>query len=187
MQVGLKDIDWSGKHIHHQEWPAQLNRFFHLRPLAAAYRATHDERFAQAARAYIEDWLRGDNYATATALRPGDNTLNMSIRLGSSHHLGWGVTLPAFLGSPSFGDAFLARTLASLSTQAEWLSRHLTAVGNWRISQLDALVFTSLRFPFLENGRSCSTSASSGCAMRSPRSSCRTASTMSVRLPMRIG
>src|SRR5690349_5243916 len=55
VKVGLRDIDWTGGHIHHQEWPAQLNRFFHLRPLAAAYRATHDEQFAQAARSYIED------------------------------------------------------------------------------------------------------------------------------------
>jgi len=151
VQVGLKDIDWTGGHIHHQEWPAQLNRFFHLRPLAAAYQSTHEEQFAQAARAYIEDWLRADPYATATALRPGDNTLNMSIRLGSSHHQGWGATLPAFLASPAFDDAFVGRILTSLENQAEFLTRHLTATGNWRISQLDALVFTSLRFPFLAN------------------------------------
>jgi len=38
-----------------------------------------------------------------------------------------------------------------MSAQAGFLSRHLTTTGNWRISQLDALVFTSLRFPFLEH------------------------------------
>ncbi|HEY3837131.1 MAG TPA: heparinase II/III family protein [Bryobacteraceae bacterium] len=151
VKVGLKDIDWTGGHIHHQEWPAQLNRFFHLRPLAAAYRETHDEQFAKAARSYIEDWLRGDHYATATTLRAGDNTLNMSIRMGSSHHLGWGATLPVFLASPSFDDAFVGRILDSLAAQGEFLSKHLTATGNWRISQFDALVFTSLRFPFLKN------------------------------------
>jgi hypothetical protein len=155
VQVGLKNIDWTGGHIHHQEWPAQLNRFFHLRPLAAAYRSTRDEHFAEAARSYIEDWLRGDNYAAATALRPGDNTLNMSIRLGSSHNQGWGATLPVFLASPSFDDAFVSRVLESMSAQAGFLTRHLTTTGNWRISQLDALVFTSLRFPFLENAPKC--------------------------------
>jgi len=151
VKVGLKDIDWSGGHIHHQEWPAQLNRFFQLRALAAAYRATQDEAFPQAARAYIEDWLRADPYATATTLRAGDNTLNMSIRLGSSHHQGWGATLPVFLKSPAFDDAFVSRILDSMSAQADFLSRHLTATGNWRISQCDALVFTALRFPFLKN------------------------------------
>jgi hypothetical protein len=151
VEVGLKDIDWSGGHIHHQEWSAQLNRFFHLRPLAAAWRATGEERFAQVARSYIEDWLRGDNYATATALRKGDNTLNMSIRLGSSHHGGWGAALPVFLSSPAFDDAFVGRVLESMAAQADFLMRHLTAAGNWRISQLDALAFTALRFPFLPN------------------------------------
>ncbi len=151
VQVGLKDIDWTGSHIHHQEWPAQLNRFFHLGPLAAAWRATGDQRFAKAARSYIEDWLRGDNYSTATALRPGDNTLNMSIRLGSSHHGGWGAALPVFLTSPVFDDEFVGRVLESMAAQADFLMRHLTAAGNWRISQLDALAFTALRFPFLPN------------------------------------
>src|SRR5512136_1391944 len=60
VSVGLRSIDWSGGHIAHQEWPAQLNRFGYLGPLASAYRQTREERFAQAARAYIEDWVRTD-------------------------------------------------------------------------------------------------------------------------------
>jgi len=153
VRVGLKNIDWSGGHIRHQEWPAQLNRFFHLGPLAAAYRATGDEVFARAARAYIEDWIRGDPYGSSDTLRAGDNTLNMSIRLGSSRHTGWGGVLPVFLRSPAFDDAFLDQVLASMEGQAEFLTRHLTARGNWRVSQLDALVFTALRFPFLKNAK----------------------------------
>ena len=152
VKVGLRDVDWTGGHIKHQEWPAQLNRFYYLGDLAAAYRQTKDERFARAARAYIEDWIRSDpGYATAEDCRPGDNTLNISIRLGTSEHSGWGGILPAFLDSPSFDGAFLKTVMDSLSGQASFLSRHLTTVGNWRISQLDALVFTALRFPFLEN------------------------------------
>lgn len=149
--VNTHDIDWSGSQIKHQEWPAQLNRFFHLRPLAAAYRTTGDKRFARAARAYIEDWLRGDPYPNTAAMRPGDNTLTMSIRLGSSEHGGWSGALPVFLGSSAFDPAFVDRVLDSISRQAEYLSQHLTAFGNWRIAQLDALVFTALRFPFLPN------------------------------------
>ena len=86
-------------------------------------------------------------------MRPGDNTLTLSIRLGSSCHPGWGGTLPAFLASPAFDDAFLAKVLASISSQAAYLARHLTAWGNWRIAHLDALVFTALRFPFLPASR----------------------------------
>ncbi len=149
--VGLKDIDWTGGRIRHQEWPAQLNRFFHLVPLAAAYRDSGDEVFARAARAYLEDWIRGDPYRHGGPLRAGDNTLNMSIRLGSSQHTGWGGVLPVFIGSPAFDDAFLNQVIESMAGQADFLSRHLSAAGNWRISQLDALVFTALRFPFLKN------------------------------------
>jgi hypothetical protein len=151
VQVNLKDIDWSGKHIKHQEWPAQLNRFFHLSPLASAYGTTKEERFAQAARAYIEDWMREDPYANARSFRPGDNALSMSIRLGTSVSSGWGGTLPVFVASPAFDDAFLDQVFASIARQATHLSRYLTAAGNWRISELDALVFTALRFPFLSN------------------------------------
>jgi len=152
VQIGLRDIDWTGSHVKHQEWPAQLNRFFHLPPLAAAYRETGDERFAQAARAYIEDWIGSHpGYDTAQQFMPGDSGLNMSIRLGTSHSAGWGGTIPAFLVSSTFDDAFLRRIADSMSVQAAFLAEHLTPWGNWRISELDALVFTALRFPFLPN------------------------------------
>ncbi len=58
----------------------------------------------------------------------------MSIRLGTSQDTGWGGTLPAFLKSPSFDDAFVAEVCASLGRQGHWLSRHLSANGNWRSS-----------------------------------------------------
>ncbi|MCJ7751936.1 MAG: heparinase II/III family protein, partial [Armatimonadetes bacterium] len=151
VEIGLQNIDWTGSHVGHQEWPAQLNRFYHLPPLAAAYRETSDERFAEAARSYIEDWVRSHpSYETAQRFMPGDSGLNMSIRLGTSHAAGWGGALPAFLASPAFDDSFLQTLADSLSVQAAFLADHLTPWGNWRISELDALVFTALRFPFLE-------------------------------------
>ncbi|MCL4853305.1 MAG: hypothetical protein KJZ78_18260, partial [Bryobacteraceae bacterium] len=150
VKVGLRNIDWSGSHIKHQEWPAQLNRFFHLGPLASAYLATGDEAYAQAARAYIEDWLREDPYPETRSFRPGDNALTMSIRLGTSVASGWSGTLPVILRSPAYDDPFLDRIFHSLARQAQFLAARLTAVGNWRISELDALVFIALRFPFLD-------------------------------------
>lgn len=152
VKVGRKHIDWSGGQIAHQEWRAQLNRFHFLTTLAAAYHGTKDESYAESARGYIEDWMDfGGRYEAADELHPGDNTLNMSIRLGTSVQAGWGGTLPVFLQSPSFDDAFLERMLASVSWQGDFLLRHLSPRGNWRIAHLDALVFTALRFPFLEN------------------------------------
>ena len=150
VEIGRRDIDWSGGHIKHQEWPAQLNRFFYLSPLASAYISTGDEKFAQAARAYIEDWIRYDGgYEGATRFRAGDSSLNMAGRLGSSHFCGWTGSLAAFLRSPAFDDGFLETMIGSIGTQVEFLSRHLTGWGNWRIAELDTVVFTALRLPFL--------------------------------------
>jgi hypothetical protein len=154
VKIGWRGIDWTGRHLAHQEWPAQLNRFYYLGPLAAAYLKTRDERYAEACRAYIEDWISGgESYGRLEECRPGDNTLNISIRLGTSQHSGWGGVLWAFLGSPAFEDVFLGKVMEAMAEQADFLARHLTAWGNWRISQLDALVFTALRFPFLPGAR----------------------------------
>jgi hypothetical protein len=152
VQVGLSGIDWTGGHIKHQEWPAQLLRFFHLAPLASAYLKTRDERFARAARSYIEDWIRsGPAYHAASELRPSDSTLNMAGRLGSSHFCGWAGALAAFVNSPAFDDEFLKVMADSIAGQLDFLAHHLTAWGNWRIAELDTLVFTALRLPFLRN------------------------------------
>ena len=52
-EVGRRDIDWSAPQHRHQEWPAQLNRFMYLVPLAALYRETGEARYAEAARDYL--------------------------------------------------------------------------------------------------------------------------------------
>lgn len=150
VEVGLNGIDWTGKHLNHQEWPAQLNRFYFLSPLVSAYRATRDEQYARAARSYIEDWIRGGaGYERATEFRGGDSSLNMAGRLGSSHFAGWAGVLPAFVGSESFDDEFLDTMLSSIASQVSFLSQHLTGWGNWRIAELDTVVFTVMRLPFL--------------------------------------
>ena len=154
VKVGLRGIDWSGGHIKHQEWPAQLNRFFYLAPLASAYTRIGDEKFAQAARAYVEDWIRsGAGYEKAAEFRPGDSSLNMAGRLGSSHFCGWTGSLPVFLKSPAFDDAFLKTVIGSIGSQVTFLSRHLTGWGNWRIAELDTIVFAALRLPFLPGAK----------------------------------
>ncbi len=151
VKVGLRNIDWTGGHVRHQEWPAQLNRFFHLAPLASAYAATREERYATAARAYIEDWMQNEPYPGTQKRRPGDSALSMSIRLGTSESPGWTGNLHVFLSSPAFDDAFLDGMLSSLAGQANFAASHLAVGGNWYISQLDALVLISLRLPFLNN------------------------------------
>jgi hypothetical protein len=147
IKVGLKDIDWAGGQYPHVEWGQTLNRWPQIKALAAAYRKTHDERYARTARAYIEDYIRHDPGFDARRKNRGDTTLSVAIRIQR-----WEVALPAFFDSPSFDDAFIQNILDSIATQACDLSHHLTGT-NFRISELDALVFTALRLPFLENSR----------------------------------
>ncbi len=68
VEVGLSGIDWTGKHLNHQEWPAQLNRFFYLSPLVSAYRATGEEQYAAARRGPTS--RTGFAAARATTRRP---------------------------------------------------------------------------------------------------------------------
>lgn len=143
--VGRKDIDWSGPQHKHQEWPAQLNRFFQVPPLASAYKDTRQEKYAEAARDYIADWIRahppeedwhmGGSY---------DNVLSLSVRVRV-----WLSTLPAFLDSAAFDDSFLEQVVESARVQLDYLAGHMAQVGNWRIANADALLSGGIRLAFL--------------------------------------
>ena len=139
--VGRSGIDWSGPQILHQEWPAQLNRFFQLAALVAIYEETGDERYAESARDYIADWMRAHPVRAGWALARYDNTLNLCIRIQE-----WLGALPRFLASPAFDDAFIEAVTALAACQLEFLTTHLTQWGgNWRIAQADALVDAGVR------------------------------------------
>jgi len=143
-QIGRVNIDWSGPQQRHQEWEAQLNRFFHLPSLATAYVETGEERYAEAARDYIADWIRAhptvDGWHTASY----DNTLNLSIRM-----LQWTLTLADFLPSPAFSPEFVTHMLDSIRVQQDFLSVHLAPAANWRIAHADSLLMTAIALPFL--------------------------------------
>ena len=151
--VGRRNIDWSGAHHAHQEWPAQLNRFFQLEPLARAYAETGDERYAQAARDYIEDWIRAHPHQPSWTMARYDNTLNLSLRIGHLERPGWLGTLPRFLRSPSFDDAFLAEMVASASAQLNYEMAHMPNGINWRIAASDCLIAAGLRLAFLPRAK----------------------------------
>jgi hypothetical protein len=143
-QIGRSGIAWDGPQHQHQEWVAQLNRFFHLPSLAAAYKETGDERYAEAARDFLLDWIRAHPTRPDWALAPYDNTLNLCIRATQ-----WTLTLADFLPSPAFDDAAVAAILASLTAQLEFLTTHLAPQANWRIAHVDALLTCGICLPFL--------------------------------------
>ena len=144
-QVGRHQIDWQGSHHPNYEWAAQLNRFFFLAALAAGYRATGDADYANAARDYIDDWIKTHPVITDWSTGGRDNSLNLGIRMGTSQWPGWLGTLPVFLGSRAYDDEFVARLLASAECQLEFLkSRGLPGEGNWRLTSLDTLLVSGI-------------------------------------------
>ncbi len=143
IEVGRHDLDWAGGHRRHQEWCAQLNRFFFLSPLAAAYAETKDEKYAEAARDYLADWLRARPTRDGWEPGPGDNTLTLGIRNDM-----WFANLPAFLDSPAFDEAFIQQMIDSTAVQLAYLMGHLAPYMNWRIAHADSLLMTGLRLEF---------------------------------------
>lgn len=150
--IGEKNIDWRGGQKEHQEWRAQLNRFFMLAYLERAYAITQDDVYPQRAKALMEDWLdfvdevqEGDFNTHKT-----DNRLNLSIRLGHSHHSGWMGCLKTFVHTEAFDEAFVERVFDSMERQITvLLNKGINLVGNWRISQLDTMIMLGLRCPFM--------------------------------------
>ena len=144
IDVGRSNIDWSGAHVSHQEWPAQLNRFFQLPSLAGAYEATGDERYAEAARDYISDWIRVHPTRDDWEMSKADNTLNLSIRM-----LCWFANLPPLLASPAFGDPFVQEIVDSGAVQLDYLKAHIAPSINWRIAHADTLITCGLYLDFV--------------------------------------
>lgn len=150
--VGTENIDWSGAHRAHQEWRAQLNRFFQLADLAWLFLDSGDERFARTARSQVLDWIT-QHPADSFRLAPSDNTLNLAIRLGSSHFPGWLGSLPFLQKSAVWNDATTERVIHSVVAQLDFLTDNLTSHGNWRIAQADCLLFAALTHPELPGAK----------------------------------
>ncbi|MHB9131068.1 MAG: heparinase II/III family protein [Armatimonadota bacterium] len=152
--VGRRDIDWSGPQHHHQEWVAQLNRFFQLPSLTKAYADTSDERYAQAAYDYLADWIRAHPTCGDWQIAPYDNTLNLCIRMAE-----WLESLPVLLASPSFSAVFVEQIYASMTVQLNYLMHHLAPVANWRIAHVDSLLLCGLCLDFLPDAAKWRTTA----------------------------
>ena len=151
VEIGLFGVDWTGAHIAHQEWRAQLNRFFCLPPLAALHEAGEGDDLPGLARQLIEDWIDQHPRTDENAPAAGDNLLNMSIRVGQSTGRGWWPSVARFNCSDAFDDAFLAKMMASSDAQLDCIRARLNPQGNWRISQLDTLLYCGLVVPGLDS------------------------------------
>jgi len=150
VETGRRGIDWSAGHIRHQEWRAQLHRFFFLVPLANAFRETGDRRYAEAARDYLEDWLRANPVENGVWTPRIGTTMEIAIRVGSVRFGGWLRAIEVFGGQAPFDAAFLDTLFENIRAQLAYLENHVTALGNWRMCEADTLLAAGLLLPWLE-------------------------------------
>lgn len=109
--------------------------------LAAAFHATRDERYAVAARAWLEPEL-----ARAEAKPEAFATLATSFTVGNTAVPGWLGTLPYLLASPAFDEAFSGRIVEISRCLLDRLHDQLcTENMNWRLAEADSLLLNGLR------------------------------------------
>lgn len=159
----FKKIDFTGPELNHQEWRAQLNRFFWVRPLTYKYIETGDKRYAQIVRDTIEAWFGfhenkpylGNEDRFSIRKDYGDNTLSISVRLGQCRYdaensSGWWGAVPYLEESGIFDDGFVNKMLDDAADKLEFLKQNLSKTGNWRMSELDCLFFCGYVLPGME-------------------------------------
>lgn len=144
--VGKNGIDWFGGQKKHQEWVAQLNRFFMLESLGRAYILTGEERYAERAGELIDDYCLFLKKHNHRFFDPQDNNrLNLSMRINN-----WILALRQMGTSKAFDDIFLNRMNETLSRQLNSL-RKITKPGahNFFAVQSHALLTAGLKLPEL--------------------------------------
>lgn len=113
--------------------------------LAAAFHAIHDERYAVAAR----EWLELELANAETALDAWVS-LAISFTVGNTAVPGWLGTLPYFLASPAFDEAFVTRIVDISRQLLDSLHDRLTTENmNWRLAEADSLLLNGLRLACL--------------------------------------
>jgi len=114
-----------------------------------AYLKEKDEKYALCARKTIEAWLDSHPYEGEGPYAPawvdtGDSTLSLSLRVGQRRFSGWWGCIPYFKGSAHFDAPFVERVYVSTMDQLRYLRKHMSVLGNWRVSQLDAMLFLGI-------------------------------------------
>ncbi len=138
--LGRSGIDWANL------GPLSvLCRMQFIGQLAAAWHVLRDERYAEAARDYISDWMAFWTTDQNKGKLEADGSLSLCCR-----NAVWASSLHLLLDSRPFDDAFVARVVEFVDGQFEWLRRHLSTTINWRIFEANALLQGSLYLPFLD-------------------------------------
>ena len=140
-RIDFDRVDWNARDtVNPAHIIMVLRRFHMLGPLAAGYRASADERYARAARRYIEALLRDDPPVDDWAPVPGDGATQYDIRVGV-----WLVAMSDFRESPAFDEAFMARMIQAVRANMRYLVKNVFPDRNIRFWHGHVLLLTGLR------------------------------------------
>ena len=145
------DIDWHFNATdqmpgvaHDNEWQWQLNRMPAWGPLGRMYRATHDERYAQAFDREMLSWIAQCPVADHVDNVPGSvwRTIEAGIRMGGP----WPAAFFAFRRSPSLSDADLVMFVGAFLDHGNYL-RHNNTRLNFLTMEMSGLYAVGALFP----------------------------------------
>lgn len=144
-------IDWHYNPTEHlagyapdNEWQWQLNRMEFWGDLGRAYRATGDERYAQAFVHEMLSWRAQAPVPDSAANTPGSSwrTIEAGIRMGGS----WPAAFFAFRQSPSVSDADLIVFVSGFLDHGRYLRKNYTRL-NWLTMEMSGLYAAGAAFP----------------------------------------
>ena len=141
-------IDWDTNPFPDREWILQFHRFTWLPSLAAAWRETADERYAQEWAGEINAWVEHMHTPERMKSHPGWRDLEVASRM-----LTWGKTFEAFLNSPACDGFTLVNFLYSLKIHGDRMAalfpggRLPENCGNWQVYELEGLLVVAALFP----------------------------------------
>ncbi|MHB0936605.1 MAG: heparinase II/III family protein [Armatimonadota bacterium] len=145
LPLGRRQIDWLNPSFPRSQAGLFVYRMGFIGDLATAYAVTKDERYAEAARDYLSEYIA---YWPTDAVGQNndiDNTLSLCGRNAT-----WSRSLHLLAASEAFDAAFLASVVTFNAAQFDWLRHHMSTTINWRISNARNLLTGSLYLAFLD-------------------------------------
>lgn len=134
------NFDWRINPSNDPEWLILLHKFYYSRDLALAYDYSGDRRYADKWMALVSSWIAQVPHGYVNSQVTG--------RRIQQWLLAYHYFVPGQQQSP-VDAGFLTRLLASLQSQALFLSENLTPEGNHRTIELYAIFSLAVLFPEL--------------------------------------
>ncbi|MCC7519925.1 MAG: heparinase II/III family protein [Verrucomicrobiae bacterium] len=146
VDLGRRPVDWGrvARQVSCAEVRGQHYRMWFLPSLALAYAHTREARYGEAARDYLDAFMRAFPRLGPQENQEAQNVLTLGLRLAN-----WARALPLLTEHPDFEEPFLHRAIEFLRAGTVYLERHLSVGDNWRVFNADSLLRVALHLDFL--------------------------------------